>query len=326
MNQNGFFLTLSAFVIATAILFFNSSAFEKQLFFEQRPELIALQEAGQKYRDIQRTIIDLDLEETNAKKRVLERGLPFSYEADQNRLFVSQYFPVFPSSLATYFTSLNGFRIFFLEKAREDLSPDFALDINTARDANWGGNATEAGFLLFPFCAKYGVGEHSVALVQSTAPQCLPPFDPDSLQRADINFFVSDAREDFNRLVCNGAACPQDPFDPGNPNPFFSISFETTLCPHCSIAPATISTHFPAGSDYNVFLSCNSPSCESEPLQLLFNNFFVFSRDTNKAMRLEMELFFDENISSFQSTDFNYSIRVPRYGIVRTNNPTTVPS
>ncbi len=319
-------MTLSAFVIAMAILFFNSSAFEKQVFFEQRPELTALQEAGQKYRDIQRTIIDLDLEETDAKKRVLERGLPFSYETDQNRLFVSQYFPIFPSSLATYFTSLNGFRIFFLKEAQEDLSPDFVLDINTARDANWGGNATEAGFLLFPFCTKYGVGEHSIALVRSAAAQCLSPFDPDSFQRANIQFFVSDAREDFNSLVCNGGACPQDPFNPGNPNPFFSISFETTLCPHCSISPAIISTHFPAGSDYNVFLFCGRPSCESEPVQLLFNNFFVFSRDSNKVIRLEMELFFDQNISAFQSTDFNYSIRVPRYGIMRTNIPAAVPS
>lgn len=317
--SKGFVLTLSVFLIATALLFFNKTVFDRQLSLETPSELVLLREAGQQYRDIARTILELDL--SGQKKSVMERGLPFSYSGDQNMLFVSQDFPIFQTKLATFFNAINGFRIFDLNQALQHLSRDFVLDINTSKDANWGGTETAIRFLVLPACTQLYFYKSNTSFSPSTSTRCLTPYSAGNFQRADVNIILLDIREDYNSLTCNGGACPQNAFDPLNPNPYYFIQFSTASCPLCTFVQQTVSLHHPTGADYNVFLSCTVPGCFSKPVQLLFNNFLTAIRDSNETLKLNLRLQFDRNIDSFQSLDINFAVQVPQHGIVRVNDP-----
>ncbi|MBU1930024.1 hypothetical protein KJ972_00820 [Candidatus Micrarchaeota archaeon] len=321
-NQNGVVLTLSVFLLMMGILFFNALVYETVLTFGERTELVALREAGQSFRDIERSLVDLDF--SGEKKNVLESGLPFSYTADVNTIRFSQSIPLPVSFLDTYFSALNGYRVFFLQKSQESLSPEFVLDINAAQNTAWGGIVEQGHFLVQPFCMAYSLGVGSVFVGKSVSSQCVIPFDASALERMDLNLAIVDLREDFDSLLCNDAVCPQDAFSPSSLDPYFSIVFLTSACPNCSFSPAVISAHFPIGVDYNVFLSCSTLPCESEPVQLLFNEFLTVSRDSNKSVRLDLSLSFDQNIQSFQTLDFNYAIQVPKYGIIRTSDPASL--
>jgi hypothetical protein len=194
------------------------------------------------------------------------------------------------------------------------------LDLNTIRDANWGGLESQAVFAVLPFCMQFMISPNRLALEKSVYSRCRDSFDPSQLRRVDLNILILDIREDFNSLKCNGGSCPQDPFNPADPNPYFSISFSTSGCPECAFSPQKISLHHATGPDLNVFLACTNPPCDSEPFQLILNQFFVATRDSNKNFQFKTALEFDQNIQSFRSLDLNFSIRYPKYGIVRTSD------
>lgn len=318
MNQKGFLFTFAVFLLVMAMLFFNSIVFENTISMEQRPEQVALREASQKYLDIERTLMDLDF--SGQKKTLLERGLPFAYTGDSNSLFLVQNFPLLSTTLPIYFNSLNGYHIFFLRHSAEDLPSGFELDLNTVKDANWGGIENKATFAVLPFCVQFSLSPKRLSAEKSAFSQCAGSFDPARLRKIDLNIFILDIREDFNSLACNGGACPQNQFNPLDPNPYYSVSFSVSGCPDCAFSPQKISLHHALGSDYNIFLACTNPPCDSEPFQLLLNQFFVATRDSNKNFQFKTNLEFDQNIQSFRSLDLNFTIRVPKYGIVRTSD------
>jgi hypothetical protein len=310
-----------------AMLFFNSIVSENTLLLEQRPELSALREAGQKYADIERALVDLDF--SGEKKNESERGLPFSYSGEENSLQLNQNFPLLPSTLPIYFSSLNGYRIFFEQQAKEDLTSGFEVDINTVQDSNWGGSSNQAAFLILPFCVQYILSPNQLSLEESVSSRCTIPFNPNHLRRIDLNIQILDLREDFNSLKCfdspgHETNCSQELFNDANSDPYYSVSFSTSGCPKCNFSPKTVSLHHAPGSDFNIFLSCTAAACESEPFQLLLNQFLVASRDSNKSFQFRTSLQFDQNISSFQAQDINFSVRYPKYGIVRTNDPNQI--
>ncbi len=326
MNQKGFLLTFAVFLLVMALLFFNSVVFENTISLEQRSEQVALREASQKYLDIERTLMDLDL--SSQKKTLLERGLPFAYTGDSNSLSFVQNFPLLSTSLPIYFNSLNGYRIFFLRHSAEDLSPGFELDLNTIKDANWGGTENQAVFAVLPFCVQFSLSPRRLAVEKSAYSRCADSFDAARLRKIDLNILILDIREDFNSLQCFRNGFPEDcgssswqqSFNPTNTNTYYSVSFSTSGCPECTFSPQKVSLHHVPGNDYSIFLSCTNPPCDSEPFQLLLNQFFVATRDSNKNFQFKTSLEFDQNIQSFRSLDINFTIRVPKYGIVRTSD------
>lgn len=322
LNQRGILITFSVFLLVLAILFFNSTITENAVVNEQQTERALLQQAGQKFHDIERSLLDLDL--SGQKKILIQAGLPFSYSGDGNSLLISQYLPLFSATLSTYFNSLNGYRIFFLQQAKQDLPAGFQLDINTTKDQNWGGTANKAGFLLEPYCIQYDIFGSRLFLGQSLSGRCLSSFYNSALRRADINVTIQDVREDFNSLTCNGANCPQNAFDAANPNPYYNVHFITSGCPNCNLPTTTVSLHQSVGSDYNIFLSCTSSACQSEPFQLMLNNLVRADRNSAKYLKIDLLLAFDQNIQSFRALDLNFAVRMPQYGIVRTSDFTGV--
>lgn len=322
-NQKGILLTASVFILVIAILFFNSTIQQKTLSFEQRTDWIALREAGNQYNEIQRELVQLDL--SGNKKEILERGLPFTYDASSNSVSFTQNVPITTSALTSYFNMLNGYRIFLQQKASERLSQEFSLDINSAKDSSWGGTASSANLLVQPTCLAYSLSIQNASWKPGNSPQCDQAFDPVDLDRMDLNLLIVDVREDFDTLTCNDAACPQDPYNPSDPDPYFALTIDTSHCTDCALPQTTVSRHFSLGSNYLVKLSCGAEECDSETVSITVNNLLTVGRSSTKALQLESTFTFHETPEYLQVLDFNYSIQNAKYGIIRTNRFETVP-
>ncbi|MFH0955572.1 MAG: hypothetical protein V1777_05695 [Candidatus Micrarchaeota archaeon] len=317
MNSRGIIFTVSVLVLILAIIVLTTSIQRSDFSIANQPELSALKIAGQKYRDISRSLLELDL--NGPKKNTLSLGLPFSYGSDQNRFFISQRFPVNPGEISDYFNSLNGYRIFFGKQALKGLPHGFLLDINTAKDANWGGTANQLNFLLNRQCMAYRFSVNRIVFEDANNSQCIGTYNPTNTRKTQIKIKFSDSREDLNAALCNGVACPANAFNDANSESYFSIRFDSNASPKSGLP--VIGTHYSVAADYNVFLYCDNPDCFSKPIQFLFGKSIQVSRDSNQTANFDWNFEFKQNLSRFLTLDVNFAIQNPDYNIIRTNNP-----
>lgn len=320
MNSRGIIFTISVLTLILAIIYLTTAFSQSEHSIANAPELSALKIAGQKYRDISRSLLELDL--NGPKKTVLSMGLPFSYSADRNQFQITQRFPVNAIEIATYHNSLNGYRIFFQNQSLQGLPTGFFLDINTIKDANWGGTNNRLNFLLNRQCMAYRFSANQIQFENAGNSQCTGAFNAINTRKTNAQLLFLDLREDLNVSLCNAGACPNNAFNPNDPNPYFSLQFNTQDCVACNLSP--IATHFDPATDYNIFLHCPSDNCFSKPIQIILGNQLSLSRDQNQTIILDMNFEFNQTITRFVTLDANVTLTVPDYNIIRTNNPSQI--
>jgi len=325
VNQRGILFTLIALLFVLAILTLNSEIRSSTRDLEPQPELTRLRELGKVYRDIERSLVQLDL--NGGRKKIVEQGLPFSYILiNPHRIILSQELPLNQQVFSGYFDSVQGYRVFYLG-LHDDLNrTEILIDMNAATDLNWGSILDSPSFLLEPVCARY-----QLSLAQSTvdgggSQACSSMFDPNSIRRTDINILVKDPSADFNFLRCNGSSCPTDSFNPANPLPFFSVNFLVDSCQKCTLSQTLVSGHYATTADFNVFLTCSGPNCHSKGVTLAFGPRFRAWSDANRSVDMNIGLDFNRSIQSFRSMDFNFSVKATKYQILRTNRVLTLPN
>ncbi len=323
MNSKGILFSLIALLLILSIMGLNVSIQNSRFSLDPVSEVMQLREVGKKFRDIERSLVELDLNTNH--KRIAERGLPFTYSlTSPKQLVLSQEFPINPVSLAGYFDSIQGFRIFYSQLWQDSNRTDISLDINAPRDQNWGGTSSDVSFVLFPMCVRYRISKQSFWIQDASPTVCRNSFSPNALRRVDINVHFSDTASDYNVFLCNSGPCPQNPFDELNPLPFFSFTIVGS-CPGCNIPIGAASGHFATTSDINVFLTCSGPSCHSKAATFLIGSMITGETDSTRAMDVNIGLDFNESIEGFRSDDFNFSVSSAKYSILHSNNPLLLP-
>ncbi|MDO8625260.1 MAG: hypothetical protein Q7R47_04200 [Candidatus Diapherotrites archaeon] len=319
MNHKGIVFTLMTLILVLAILSLNTTISKSRSSLEPSPEVTRLREVSKIFRDIDRSLSELDL--NGGKKSVAEKGLPFSYALrSQNRLLISQQIPTNPKVLSSYYDSIQGYRIFFEGLYADSNRGGIFVDINAITDLNWGSTTTNPHFLLSPSCTGYTVTSRGF-LVGNSFQTCENAFDLSAIRRMDINVKIQDPSADFNFLVCNGGACAANPFDDANKLPFFSVNFVDNDCQGCDIVQKIVSGHYAVTSDYNVFLSCDSPACHSKGISLVFGPSLRVTSDWNRPVDVNLALDLNTLITGFRSLDANFTVVSPKFAIVRSSAP-----
>jgi len=119
-------------------------------------------------------------------------------------------------------------------------------------------------------------------------------------------------------------ACPQQAFNPSDPNPFFSLDVNDELCDNCNFSQTTVSAHFDPGAAQTITLSCDGGCSESSDVVITLGEGISIA---NSGSRISAELShnFTESFYSFKLLDFNVAVSTPDSKIFKSNNPGAIP-
>ncbi len=324
-NQKGFLFTFMALVLILSIMALNSSIQDSKNDSQKFLELARLVSVNNKFSNIERSAIDF--KKSGIVNEFNQRIMPFTYNIDSNSISVLQNLPLASGEANSFFDFMNLFGVFLEDSSYGNVFDGLNVDVNTVQNPFWGGSAEKIQFLIEPFCYQFSLNDlNGSSFGESKSGKCAENFDLQKIRRFDSNIVVRNFSEDFNRILCNGGACPDNPFDPSNPQPYYKIAIDDSNCGNCYFPQKIIANHFDPNTDTNISILCQGISCRSKSIDFVLNKGFSVSRnsDSNYSVQLGMAVSFDSNIEQFYFLDFNYSVRDSDFNILKTNNPQAI--
>jgi hypothetical protein len=266
-----------------------------------------------KYKNINSEAVTL----IDGKNQFMERVLPFDYNLDNNTLTLSYELPLKQAKFDRYYDLINSFEVFLEDKNYSRAYDGFETDVNTVQNTAWLGTDNQLRFLLPPLCAALHLnGLNQVKIAQTTSDQCYVPYDMNLFERFDVNVTLR-ANEDFNRMQClfNGvASCPQDAFNPGDPDPFLQVNLLDAGCPNCQLTQTVVSGHFNPAQDHNITVYCDSnASCQSNPLTLTFGQHLTLDHSNTEKLDIILAISLSQPVNALEFMDFNLMVSRPEY-------------
>lgn len=324
LNSRGIIFTLMVVFMILAVISLNTAV--KQTFRESQgiEDISAFVAVGNKFKNIERQIIDLD-REGNAKE-MNERFLPFGYdlEKDQNSISIQQQLPAKSIVVDEFFNVVNFFAVFLNDANWGNVFDGLPVQAGTLKNPAWGGDSNALHFLIEPLCFEYTLkGIDTMVFADSNSEKCAGEFEQSDIRRFDLNIAISNPSEDFNALYCNdNPACPQQAFNPEHPQnwPYYRIFVDDSNCTNCLLSQKVASAHFDPNQDFNVMVSCVGAGCASSPI-IITQAGLDFNVFRNSAYRLNIsaKITFSRNIEQFLFSDFNVSVRHPTTNASKSN-------
>ncbi len=285
-------------------------------------EVVSLISVGNRFRNIERAITGLDKQ--GVAQAVDERILPFNYDlnGDLNYLTIEQRLPLRDEQFNEFFDIINMFEMFLEDQNREHFFDGIAADVNTLKNSNWGGSDDTLHFLVEPFCYGYTVNPNTMLFGGSTSEKCEGSFQDSYMRRFDLNLTVANVDEDFDEILCNNGNCPQDPFNPGDDNPYYRVEIDDRSCGNCDLSQTIASEHFDPADDFNVVISCSSGECNSSTV--------IFSgsgtdlnlyHESSYRLNVDAKTTFSREIENFYFLDFNITVTHFGTNASKSNNP-----
>jgi len=254
-------------------------------------------------------------------KSYFERIVPFSYEIDENTISFTQELPAKKVLFRNFFDYINAYKI-FVESDDALITDGIDVSAETIQNSLWGGTDENIVLMIKPQCKKYSITDQN-SMYFYGSDECAEPFDISLIKRIDINVFVP-ATEDYNWLACSYGGdlnCYQEPYVPGDANPFIEINLSDSDCPNCDLNSDMIKTskHFnPLQSNSAVF-SCVGASCSSEDIEILFDQSNTIINHSGTAVEIKIQFLFATKIEEFELNDFNLTLTDDRFNIRKTN-------
>ncbi len=325
MNQKGMMFTLMALFLVLGIIAFNEDSMSKWMLESESTKSIDISSVENKYANIMETVILLH---TNSyRKEIDERNIPFTYlwAEDSNSIEIKQNIPLNTVDLENYFNFINIYNFYLSDNNYNNVFDGLEIDMNSIKNAPWGGTTEELRFLVKPFCYQYRVnGEEEMILEEAKTKKCSGVFVQSNIARFDITVAVRNFEEDFNVISCSGGACPEDAFNPASTDPYYRIEINDENCGNCNLSQKVISKHFAWGSDNNITIYNDGGSPESTEVKIRIKDDVNISRYGEKSIEIRLKTEFEEDIKSFEFLDFNYTVYSRDGKVRKSNNPLAI--
>ncbi len=308
MNRGLLYTVMTVFLIF-GIIALNETLGDSIRNFNPDNESLALGEVSINQLNAYSILVDYDKKYYNYLGN--NNGLPFSFvlAPDGNNFTLAQEYSLGSAQITEYFDYINLAEVFLEDNNISGLSKDLVIDINSPKNPSWGGTDS-INFILQPFCYKYTIltEQHSV-FSKSFGGICEKNFEDSMIKKIDLNLVVLSSLADFNSFLCDGGPCIENAFDPFDPNPFFSIQVLDSNCPKCDLASKKASGHFAPSQDLNFVLSCIGTDCSLENVLIKIEDLEMdFDYSSEKKVRIETKITFNEPPKSFAPIDINISV------------------
>lgn len=276
MNNRGFVFAIMTVFLVLAVIYFNQSYLVSSERLSIPQEGLRLSESSEYYRNA--SSIFSDFYKTGYDLNSAFRTVPFDYNfPGDNSLLVSFNAPLL-ERLNESFDFLGLASVFISSSGNSDAFGGAIIDINSPRNAFWGGTDTNLEFIILSHCYSAAVDDsNTFTLSPSSSDKCLSPFSAGAVREVDINVSILSSLSDyssvtFDSVECSGS-CPAEADNPLDLNVFYVIRVDDSSCSSCSLASSQKIISFTAvsGTDHNIILSCTTPGCSSEPLFVRIN-------------------------------------------------------
>lgn len=318
MNSKGVLFTVMAFLVILSVLSLNNviktQRAEEQHFLAPTKTL----RVAECFENIGKSVIELKKGEKASE--IGKRVIPFNYSFDENSALVEFDLPFKESQFNAYFDFLNLSEVMAEDKNYENIYSGLRVDVNTLKNADWGGSAQGFDFLLKPYCYEFSVTENRIEFSESKSEKCLNEFDFSEVKRIDLNLEIQQFNEDYNLLECSPEPCPTEAFNPTSSETYFSLYIDDSNCGDCDLGQKSVSMHFGTGESHEITLSCNSPECNSTDIELLLSG-GISIEHTSSSIGLKLNHLFENELHSFELLDYNFSVFTKGRKIMKSNHP-----
>jgi len=343
MKEKGILFTVMIFIIALALIDLITFVNQQKSSSESiAAEISGIKSVNSKFENLYSDIIDYY--KGGSAKSFKQTLIPFSYELDSNSFKATIDLPVRKGTRDAFFDVINTFKVFAEDQNYSRNYDGILIQAETVRNSAWGSNDTnELVFMLGPRCLSFKVIDLNQVALEGTSinNSCSSQFNAGSLQRIDLNVIIKEPIEDYNIIECHfpdfnsGNGCPQESFDPLNPNPFIKIDFNSSACVEkCSgdlnQVIVGVSHHFDPSQDSNIEMKCipvpPATQCNSiDPVTIRwfsinsYDKGIIAEHKGSKQVRIEMQATLKEEINSFEYKDFNFTATRSIFSLTQTN-------
>jgi len=321
MNSRGVMFTAVIFLMALSILSLNTVIRESRAKEQQFTTPAKVLWTSSVYENIVDSVIEL--KKSDEAVELEQGGLPFNYSFDENSLSISTDLPLKNADIENYFDMLSLAEVLLEDRDYGNIYSGLRVDVNTVKNSDWGGTASEFSFLTEPFCYELLLGQNDINFRESKSSKCIQLFDSSNIKRIDLNIGIEQATEDFNSLECTPAPCPQQAFDPASDEPFFSLSISDSNCINCLLDQNTVSMHFDPSSAQSIVLSCTGAACSSPSVNIALGGGISVQRESSR-IGISLKHIFSRELESFKIMDFNIKVSTFDGKVARSNSPEPV--
>lgn len=321
MNNKGVLFTAIAFLMVLSIIALNTVIKENRAQEQHFVVPANILRVSGLFENINESVIEL--KKSQEAVEIEKRVLPFDYSFDENSLSIELRLPFRAIELGVYFDTLNFAEIMLEDKNYENVYSGLAVDINTVKNAEWGGTDNGFEFLVEPYCYEFSIIQNKIEFRESKSAKCLEEFDFSNTRRIDLNIVILQFNEDYNSLECTPEPCEQQAFNANNPNPYFSLNIDDSNCDYCDLEQNSVSMHFDPENTQEITLSCQGEECNSTPVEMALSEGVLVDHNSSR-IGITLSQLFSSEIDSFKLLDFNVTVSTLDGKIVKSNNPSAI--
>jgi hypothetical protein len=344
MNQRGVFFAFMIFLLVMSVIALNSTTSRAVSESEQRlVQHSAFDVVNNSFNNLFEEVVSLKKE--GFAKEVQQRGLPFKYGLNNNKINLSQTLPQRPSVLKGYIDSLNIYSIFLNTKGQAG-----NIQLNTkvaAQNSEWGGSEwplfPDLNYLILPQCLLLDANADGNMLLMGGvlwSELCTQPFDFADLNAIDANISFNSGPYAVAALSCGSEFfdpanppdnCRKDAFNPSSSDPYVAVGLVEKCAPEgCKViaggtppfATKTIAAHFdPATTNGTVSIQATANYAVKIKIGRLdaADNFPIHIENQFIAEPIDVDLnvAFDQRIEMFYFSGFDINVSKQNFLVVR---------
>jgi len=307
MQKKGILFSLSALLLVLSFILLQQAITRTSFAQTQAEKTITLfGNLNEKYASLASNIIELDTK--SSYHQIQERPLPFTYSVDQNYIQLNYKTPLRQATLGNYFDLTNAFKIFAEDKNYSNFYSGINAKVDAAQNSSWGGMQTGLNFITEPSCMEISANEFGVSFGKGWCGQ----FDLNGTTRIDSNVSIYSPGEDQNTATCSwneSSNCPNDAFDPANPNPYFSLALLDQNCSKCALSTKTIKGHIDISKNNWIAVSCIGAACTSPQIDINVSQNYSITRNQNALpVQISTGITLKNKITAFYFNDMNIAV------------------
>ena len=165
-------------------------------------DLFALKTVTNKFDSVSSNISELN----KAQKLVPlnSRYLPFDYNIDENKLYLSYQFPISSTELDLFYDVVNAYSVFASDANVKNAYDGVSSQVGAPKNKNWGGKNSSLYFNLLPQCMQLLLLDgNKIRIGNYNQIGCEKGWDVNELQSLDINVGIQYKTDDFNQITCS---------------------------------------------------------------------------------------------------------------------------